>query len=227
MSNIYVKVNDSQLDDFNKTTMYRLNFLQTQLDSYFIKVQNKYSKTLVHGQKSIKSKDVMKFRYHLDALYMDANLIHFLFDISNIYEYNQSEYYLLLKGTNNILRLLDQLENVYEQTNQLPENTSEMFQSALELKANTINNLHNFIYTIPKSNKMSNYLKEITDTYHILLIRNLDKIHRFYKLNIKLRGIDNSTKFVTYNDTKHFDVYDNHNMNVNGNQNNKLLSFYV
>lgn len=226
ISNIYVKLNESGVDDFNKNTMYRLNSLQTQLDSYFIKLQNRYSKTNIKGKGNKISSDVIKWRYELDALYIDAHMIHFLYEISNIYQYNEPEFYLLLKGTNNILRLLDQIETVYEENNQLPENTSEMFQSALQLKANTVNNLHNFIYTIPKSNKMSKYLKNITDTYNVLISRNLDKIYKLYKLNIKIRGIDNSTKFITYDDTKPYDIHDNHTMNPND-KNSKLISFYL
>ena len=219
LANLYVTINQTSLQDFNKDTMYKLRVLQSKIDEYQNKLQTRFKKSNKLTQKQQKN-------LKLDSMYLDANLIHFLYSILPIYEYNDSEFYSLLNGTNNILTLRKEIEEIYESNKKFPENISQMLEASLILKTKTVNNLHNFIYSIPKTNTMYKYLDEITNHYNILITRNIDKIYKMYNLNIKRNGINNSTLFITYDNTKSFDTTSNHST-IGGNLSNKLIPFFA
>ena len=176
---------------------------------------------------SLSQKDIDKLykRHELSSLYVDANLIHFLFSVIKLYDYNPGEYYSLLQGTNNILKIKSDIDTFYESNGEYPENTSELLQSALELKQKTINNMHNFIYTVPKMNIMYNYINDSIERYSILISRVTDDIYKSYKKNINQKGINSSTKFVNYNTTKHFDEMDNYSSIPTSES--KIINFYI
>lgn len=208
LGNTYVIIQNEKSNDFNQITMFQLRSLQQKVNEYINTKMN-----IINNSNPIKlpKKDLDKIYKdnQLDALYIDANTIRFLYSIIALSDYNQEEFYKLLKGTNNILRIQRDIERFYEANGEYPINTSEMFQSALDLRTNTINNLHNFIYTIPKMNKMYTYINNSLERYSVLVSRITDKIHFYYKDNIKLRGVDATTNFVTYDTTKAHDPYKN------------------
>jgi hypothetical protein len=139
---------------------------------------------------------------------------------------NPDEFYLFVKGINNILKLRGQIEEFFAQNGEYPQNTSEMFDTAIRLKTNTLNNLHNFIYSVPKTGVMYQYIENVLERYNVLITRNLDKIYYYYSENVKTRGIQNSTKFVNFSNTKHFDELDNHTL-VSKKNASKIVQFYV
>lgn len=222
ISNSYVDVKKEELNDFNDITLAKLQKLQTFINSVIknkLKSINKKMLTPFEKQKLYKSNI-------LDSLYIDANLIHFLESILPIAKYNETQFLLILNGTNNILKIKKQIDIYYEFNKKYPENTSELFQTANTLKINVINDIHEFIYTIPKNQQMRNYLRDIIDRYSILIGRVTDSIHDSYKNNIKQRGINVSTNFVSYDKTKPFDNLSNHPTIPELNS-NTLQRFYI
>ena len=179
VANSYVTTKKNDISDNNKATMIKLNKLQHYVNLY------------------IKQKNILK-EHKLDAMYVDSNLIIFLESISQLNEYNSRLYFLLLKGTNNILRIKRDIDNFYESSGNYPENTSELFEIAIEMKSKCMNDLHNFIYKLPKATRIYKYLTEVIHRYHILILRVLDSIHSSYIENNKQRGINSSTKYVSY-----------------------------
>jgi hypothetical protein len=221
IANSYVTVQNNTLDDFNNVTMIKLQSLQQKVNEYIdfkIKLTNNSNNKMsaVEIQKIYESNQ-------MDSLYIDANMIHFLDSIIKVADFNLPEFYLLIKGTNNILKIQKEIETFYEANNEYPLNTSEMFETALDLRTHSINNLHNFIYSIPKTNAMYKYLSDIVDRYSVLISRSTDKIDKYYKNNLKQRDINSSTKFVTYNTVKPFDTTINHTDNKY--KLNKLIPF--
>lgn len=226
IANQYVIIRNNKTQDFNRVTMMKLNSLQNKSIEYInsqVKLMNSNSNSAKIPQSDI---DKLYQSHTLDSLYIDANLIHFLFSIIKLYDYNPGEYYSLLQGTNNILKIKRDIDLFYETNGSYPDNTSELLQGALELKAKAINNMHNFIYNVPKMNIMYSYVNESIGRYSVLISRITDDIYNSYKKNIKIRGINSQTKFVNYNSTKHFDAMDNYSPIPNDTE-NKIVQFYI
>ena len=72
---------------------------------------------------------------------------------------------------------------------------------------------------------MYKYLSSSTERFAILISRVTDSINEAYKKNIKLNGVNSSTKFVTYNTTKPNDYKENYS-SIPGKNDSKLLKFY-
>ena len=266
IANNYAQIKESDTSDFNQTTMIKLNQLQDEINKY---ISDKLANANQNQQFHLTKEDISRIYANnvLDSLYIDSNMIHFLHSILPLSEYNQREFYLLLKGTNNIIKIRKEIEEFYEtnsnanklnydndllaakekskeiswknaalwghksdlQIDQLPifpNNTSEMFSIALHLKTNTVNNVHNFIYTIPKIKKMYDYTNNVIERYNVLISRNTDIIYRYHLNSIKANGINSTTKFVDYNTTKPFDESDNHSI-IPNKQHSKLINFYL
>lgn len=222
VSNSYVDVKKEELSDFNKITLVKLQKLQTFINKVLtnkLRSINKKMLTPLEKEKLYNSNV-------LDSLYIDANMIHFLESILPMAKYNETQFLLILNGTNNILKIKNEIDTYYKANKNYPENTSELFQMANNLKINVINNIHEFIYTIPKNQTMRNYLRDIINRYSVLIGRITDSIHESYKNNIKQRGINASTNFVSYNETKPFDQLSNHSV-IPENNDNKLQQFYI
>lgn len=224
IANTYVSVKNDKINDFNSITIVKLQTLQTKMYDHI----NNQIKLVKNSNQQMSTNELNKLykNNELDCLYIDANLIHFLFSIIKLADYNSNLFFSLLKGTNNILRIRLEIEKFYEANGEYPENTSEMFETALSLRSNVINNLHDFIYTIPKTSSMYEYIGDSITRYATLISRNTDFIYQYYQSNIQQRGINGTTKFVTYNTTKHFDPLKNHRV-IAGKSPVNNIPFYI
>lgn len=216
----YIQFKTSKVEDFNKITMLKLQTLQDISNKYILSLSKLGYKQSVINSLLAKNK--------LDSLYLDANLISFLYSLIDLNKFNDKEFFNLLKNTNNVLKIRSQIEDYINQnTGETPENIAEMLQTALYHKTNGINNVHNFIYSVPKINKMFKYIEDSIDRYTVLISRNTDIINSYYQYFLKNTKINTMTKFVSYNNTKPFDVFENHSLNVSKKQKSKLIDFYV
>lgn len=218
-----LKIKDDKLKDQNTITMIKLQTIQKTINDYINEKIKKIDTTTKINNNVIKK---MYKAGVLTHLYTDANLIHFIYSIIILNEYNKEEFYKFVKGVNGILKMKDEIEIFNKANDKFPININEMFETSLLLKTNTINNLHNFIYTIPKEDQMYKYLYDVIDRYTILIKRNIDKIYYYYQKNIKINGVNMSTKFINYNNTKEFYQKDNHYI-IPSKEQSKLLSFYI
>jgi len=200
IANIYLEFTNKVTDDSNKVLLYKLNKIkETNKKNIEIKL-NRIKNSKIHKRDL---ELVIKKIYNdnnLDYLYTDSNLISFIYSILPLSQWNSDEFFSFLKGVNNILKLKYEIDNYYTQNNKYPINTSEMLQLSLQLRVNTTNNLHNFIYTIPKVKEMTNYIDNILKRYSILINYNISSIYNSHKKNISIIGINNQTKFVNVND---------------------------
>jgi len=208
--NTFVRFNQNNLNDKNKLLHVKLETLQSKIYQY---IRYKISTLTTNGQKlNPRNIQMLYEKNKLDALYIDSNMITFLYSILPLYQYNPQEFYLLVKGTNNILKLKHDIERFYIAENDYPENIHEMLQIAIQLKTNCMNNLHNFIYTVPKQNKMYSYIDNILITYNILISRTIKQIHNYHSDYIKLHGINSNTTFIDINTSKSFDPANNRSL---------------
>lgn len=202
VGNYYSNYTNKSITDTNNRIMYHLNVLQEISNMYIDKKLKDQRRQFKLGKNEI---DTIYNNNKLSYLYLDSNLIEFLHSIKILSEWNDNEFYLLLKGTNNILKLRNDIEEYYNANNNYPDNVIEIFEQSLILRTNTINNLHRFIYSVPKNNMMYNYTNKIIDRYMILISRNTDKLYYYTQDHIKMTGVNNSTKFISYNTTRPYD----------------------
>jgi hypothetical protein len=224
IANTYVSIHNDKSNDFNSVTMIKLQSLQSKVYDH---IRNKIKMSQNNKEFSLKQSDIQDLykKNELDSLYIDANLIHFLYSIIKLADYNPDIFFSLLKGTNNILRIKRDIDMFYESNKQYPENISELLETALLLRSNTINNLHDFIYTIPKISVMYKYLSDSVDRYSVLISRVTDSIYSSYQNNMKLQGINTNTRFISYNTTKPYESSKNHPVILH--QENKTIPFYI
>lgn len=222
LSNLYIKVNKNDLNDNNKLIYFKLQSLQNKTYEYLqYKIKNNLS-----GQKI--DTNFLYSKNKLDSLYIDSNIIVFLYSILKLYDYNPNEFYLLLKGTNNILKLRNEVEKYYDSNNNYPENISEMLQISMNLKINCMNNLQNFIYTVPKTNIMYKYIDSIIVEYTVLITKNIVLLNKYHKDFIKKNGINNKTVFVDINAIRGVDNISNYSVIPGKKQNtHKLIDLYI
>lgn len=225
IANSYVNIKTERLSDFNHITLIKLQKLQnaanTTLNNKINLINNSNPNLLTPLERK-----KLYLSSNLDSLYTDANMIHFLESILPLSKYNENTFYQLLKTTNNILKIKLEIDTYYKANQKYPENTSELLEIANQLKTDAINHLHDFIYSIPKIQIMRKYLDDVIDRYSVLINRITDSIHTSYKNNIKQRGINVSTKFVSYNQTKPFDAISNYSVIPNSDP-NTLKQFYI
>jgi hypothetical protein len=205
IANNYIKIRQKVSTDFNIETLNKLAKLQQKSDEAInLKMEIFYNSQIDTNNISV-ARNALVGKSNLDSMYVDANIIHFLHSILPLADYNINEFYLLLQGTNNILQIKKEIDDFYAANGEYPSNTGELLENALELKTNTINNVHNFVYSIPKTKMTNLYLESVIERYSILISRVTDSVYKSYLHNIKKRGINTSTKFVTYDTTKPYD----------------------
>lgn len=211
VTNSFVRFHDNAVSDFNTQTYNKHSVLQKVCADYLQSRQFDIGKSI-----------------DLQYMHNDAELIQFAHSLLPLYDYNPNEFYLLLKGINNILKIKQQIEVYYNSNHTTPSTTPQMFQDAIQLRAQTINNIHNFIYSVPKVHQMYKYIDVINDRYNILITRNTDTIYNYYLLHNKLNGINTSTVYISYNETKPYDALLNHQIDVTKHHiQKKVVPWYV
>lgn len=211
LANTFVLYKMSSLNDTNKQLMVKLSELDRAMKDY-----------VDSAALSAESRTRLNKRYKLTSLYIDANMITFLHSILPLYNYNPEQFFKVLRATDNILHI----RNEIEKTDNTLINLPEMLEIAIEMRGQGISALHDFIYTVPKTNKMYTYLHDVVDRYNVLISRNIDIIHHYYKSDLKNRGISSSTKFVSWNTTKAFDPLQNQSITPHT-QSPSTLNFYI
>jgi len=226
MSNTFIKITDNDINDKNKITYYKLVTLQDKINDY-IKSKLDLINNLVLSQNDI---DLLIEKNKLDSLYIDSSMIHFLYSIISLYQYNPNEYYLLLKGTNNILKLLYEIQKFDNSTGLPPENIATLLQSAMTLRVNCLNNIQNFIYSVPKGTGMNKYIEKCVVIYDNLISISIKKIYNYNIKYINKKGINTYTQFIRLNETRPFEINDNYNIIPTKNSttvNRKLIDLYI
>lgn len=223
-ANLYRQARVGKVTDLNEITMYKLNVLQdlhNQNLAYKLNIQYKGTGTLGNNRKLAELQE-----NKLDSLFIDARLIHFLNSIRPLSQYNPVEFYTFLKGVNTLLKIHNETHEFYQQTGTLPENISELYEQAIQLQTNTINNLHNLIYSVPKTNAMAKYITKSIDMYHDLSSRHIMGIQRMYKDSVSPEQLTTRTKFVDVSPTKGFDAMSNHPVVPTKSQSPLVSQFY-
>lgn len=212
VGNTFVGIKTQKVTDFNKITLYKMQKIQNNVNNAIKLKIEKSNKTGI----KLSQKEIQKIydNNKITDFYIDANMIYFIDSISPIYDYNPYEYFTFIKGVNNILKLRREIEDYYEANKKFPININEMLEISLQLKSNTINNLHTFIYSVPKQNKMYKYVDDIIQRYTLLINRNIDIIYEYYKTNIDIKGINTTTKFIYPELTKPYEQLKNHNITL-------------
>ena len=121
-------------------------------------------------------------------LYLDPDLVVFLFSIKDFKKYNSDLYTSIIKTTDNILKLKKDFEkDLY--------NPVETFHIAEMNYHKALNYLHSFIISIPKEPTMKGKYEDALERFQLLLKRNLDFM--FFRTIEMTKNINNSTKFIT------------------------------
>jgi hypothetical protein len=196
LTTIYLEQQVNTNIDKNKLIDLSLIKIQKKIDDY-INQKIRYKKIT-----DKKIKKMLFQKNQMSSLYTDANMIIFLESISEMYNYNPDEYYLLIKGTNNILKIKADIELYLDQNNEYIQNIHEQLDIATDLRTKCVNNVHNFIYTVPRIEPMNNYINTIILRYSELIDVNINRIKQYSQNEILKNGVENSTKFLDNLDAK-------------------------
>jgi hypothetical protein len=194
--NIYLKKEVNTNTDFNQLIDKRLNHIQEKINLLMEK------KILLKKVSKKKDKEFIRKTNQMSSLYIDANMITFLESIIEMYDYNPEEYYQLIKGTNNILKIRLDIEIFLTENNQYLSGIHQQLDIVNQLRINCINNIHNFIYNVPKITKMTKYINDIITRYTELIDSNVNIIKEYAQNNILENGINNTTQFIDTLDAK-------------------------
>lgn len=194
ITDVYIGTKTESLVDDNKETMKKLNEIQKKMYEY-VDLDLKTKKVIPSPSDLNKIYESAK----MTSLYIDAELVSFIHSILAMYDYSPSEFYKMVNGTNVILGMLSDIRRFYKANKAYPNNTSDMLKRALEIKSNCLNNIHNFIYSIPKQKEFFKYHSNVMNRYDKLLTRIVNEIHKHDSRNIQLTGVNSSTKFSDYN----------------------------
>lgn len=203
----FASVSETLIDDVNSDTMTRLNAIQDKINEYI------NLEIIKNNQNNVFTKEYIIFlqsKNQMDSLYMDAKIIHLFFDLLPLYTYSPTQYYKLVKGANNILKLRRDIEYYYKENNIYPDNIFQMLKSAMKLRTNTMNNIHNFIYSIPKQEEFYDYLTLVAKKYDSLIEYNIVKISKAHDSFNKAHGVDINTKFIDIHAPKGYNTVNNH-----------------
>lgn len=121
-------------------------------------------------------------------LYLDPDLVNFLFSIKDFKKYNPDTYTSIIKTTDNLLRLRKDFE-------QDLINPVETFRVAEMNYEKAVNYLHSFIISLPKEPTMKNKYQKSLERFQLLLKRNMD--YMFKRCMELTKNIDNTTQFIT------------------------------
>jgi hypothetical protein len=190
----YISLHSDSLEDTNKQTLLKLNQIQMKIYDY-VDIDLKIKKIIPSPMDLAKLYESVK----MNAMYMDATMISFIHSILPMYEYSPEQFYRMTKGTNTILNMLLDIERFFKANNAFPNNTSDMLKRSLEIKSNCLNNIQNFIYSIPKEEAMFRYHYKLINRYNKLITSTINKIYEYDTANRKLIGVSSSTKFSDYN----------------------------
>jgi hypothetical protein len=194
--NIYLEKEVNTNTDFNQLIDKRLNNIQEKINLLIEK------NILLKKVTRKKDKDFIRKSNQMTSLYIDANMITFLESITEMYYYNPEEYYQLVKGTNNILKIRLDIELFLIENNEYISGIHQQLDIANQLRVNCINNVHNFIYNAPKITNMTKYINDIITRYIELIDSNVNIIKEYSQNNILENGINNSTQFIDTLDAK-------------------------
>ena len=134
----------------------------------------------------------------------DVNLLELLYNMSDFKEYNPNSFYDLIKSTDNVLHLEDDVE----------KGTREPYydlQIAIENKNKALNYYNTFVLCVPKSMliKHTNY-KEVLDKLLTQHIENMSVLCKKYYINAhkKYDSLSNDINVMFFNDYKNPEGFD-------------------
>ncbi len=205
----YINIKKEDLDDQNKVIMFKFLKLQEAVYDYVNHRIQIVRNTKIDTRKELLDDVQVKALYNrskLDDLYIDSDLIEFLYSIITLKDYNEQEFYLLVKSTNDFLKIRNNIEIFYDRNKTYPKNIAHMYQAMMIIKTKCINHLQTFIYTVPKDAQMYNYIDKTIPVYTNLLNHSLSKVYAYYTASNKINGTDIATQFIQkYNYTQPFD----------------------
>lgn len=206
LTQIYYNDRVLLLENKNVMIQRKLNNIQNKIDNY---INKKIILKKVKNQRDITS---IRERNKMSSLYIDANMIIFLESIIEMSLYNGDIYYKLIKGTNNVLKIREDIENYLSSNGEYIQDIQYQVDIANDLKTNCIANIHNFIYSIPQIPKMRNYVNNIIKRYQQLITYNTNIIEKYSSDNIEKNGINNQTKFIYQMDAKPHNIHSYFNL---------------
>jgi hypothetical protein len=195
MAYIYLNYSTNFLDDNNRLITYKLNYIQSLVYDHitykFIVFKNQGSAGLNQSSllQNLDFERIYRDSY-LDALYLDSDLIEFLYLNKHLYDKNQEGFVYFVLSTNSFMRVLKELK---DKDHSLPDNTQSLIQVALDKYTNALEFLKSFIFNIESGSMAMKQLNDTINNYIELMYFNVLQLENFNLLFIKEYGINNST----------------------------------
>jgi hypothetical protein len=151
---------------------------------------------------NIRKKYNKKVSNSLSYLSFDADIIVFLDSVEILPKYNELEYYNLLNGFNNLLRISSEAELYYDKTDSIIYNIQQQITIYKDIKSNMLQSIKNYIYVLPASKEMREYIEKIYIRAEELINRHYNKLLNYNNKYIKEKGINTHTQFTEMLESK-------------------------
>lgn len=123
------------------------------------------------------------FPYKSKFLYIDADFIHFFYDIRDLRKYSPSNYDNVMRYSDNILRLENEMENkVYSNRNEFETQRDNFYHA--------INSYHMLSISLPTDFTIQKKFKDGQNILHMLLRKHIDKSYHLYLESLPDKRMD-------------------------------------
>lgn len=134
-----------------------------------------------------------------DFLHIDADLINLFYNLQDFEKYNTEAYRHMVKSSNNILKLEEDLRKGVL-------NCQENYEEAMKFRDHAMNHYHSFIYSLPSNEFVDNKFQNNQKRLQLLLRRHLDDMYRLCKKQYRKTGYNMFRKPLTNNGPRKNDI---------------------
>ena len=201
----------STVDSFNRETELKLNSIKNATRTtpkiggvnpdFGETSENTRTKILKNRSKAAVSGFVPVY------LHNDADIINLLFNILDLREYNANAFLEMVKCTDNLLKIEQDIETGIERC-------AENIEVANKFKNLALNHFQSIIYSTPSARVVNTKFKNNIDRFQLLLRRHIDNMYRICEKQRKKNGYSYKTKPI-YNSGPRPNDLDQHDVMLN------------
>jgi hypothetical protein len=180
-------------EDYNKKTLGIIKLLDKKITYYIDNIASKDSSYTRQQIALLKQKNRLKY------IYKSTDLVYLLNDILQIHKYNYALFIKICRCCNNIMKLRKEADQFHRVNGVHHSALSDNIITCLRLRKQCLLHIHNYIYVLPDSDPLKEYVYRLTKNMDIILSNQITILKNQYNEYIDYVGITPSTVFFDKN----------------------------